>query len=118
MVKSSVIVKNNPGSLSIVFKIAIVLVCLFLVLGRSMAYMGIPPLYGGELTIILFSLFFMRLEKVQSFIKQPIGKICLFYLLISSFYIFVAFSNVGISCMRYSAVSYYAIFIYFGYVDS
>jgi len=80
-----------------------------------MAYMGIPPLYGGELTIIFFSLFFLRVEKVQSFIKKTIGKICLLYLLISSLYIFAAYSDVGISCMRYGAISYYAIFIYFGY---
>jgi hypothetical protein len=115
MVNRAIIVKNNQSSLSVVFKIAIVIVCLFLVLGRSMAYMGIPPLFGGELTIIFFSLFFIKLEKVQSFIKKTIGKICLLYLVIASVYIFFAYCDVGISCMRYGAISYYAIFIYFGY---
>lgn len=115
MVKIPFVVKNSQSSSSFVFKIAIVIVCLFLILGRSMAYIGIPPLYGGEITIILFSLFFMRVEKFQSFIKNPIGKICLFYLVIASLYIFVAYCDVGISCMRYGAISYYAIFIYFGY---
>ncbi len=115
MVQKTLIVTNNQSSLTFVFKTAIVLVCLFLILGRSTAYMGIPPLYGGELTIIFFSLFFLRVEKVQSFIQKPIGKVCVFYLVIASVYIFVAYCDVGINCMRYGAISYYAIFIYFGY---
>jgi O-antigen ligase len=81
-----------------------------------MAYMGFPPLYGGEITIILFGLFFIRTEKVRSFIRNPIGKICILYLVIAFVYISIAYSDVGIDCMRYGAVSYYAIFIYFGYI--
>ncbi|MBN1975121.1 MAG: O-antigen ligase family protein [Sedimentisphaerales bacterium] len=80
-----------------------------------MAYMGFPPLYGGEITIILFSLFLIRTKKLRPFIENPIGKICIFYLLIAIVYIFIAYNDVGIDCMRYGAISYYAIFIYFGY---
>jgi O-antigen ligase len=115
MIKSPVTVVNNQSSPSLGFKIAIVVVCLFLVLQRSVAYMGFPPLYGGEITIILFSLFFIRVEKFRLFIKNPIGKICILYWLIALVYIYVAYNDVGINCMRYGAVSYYAIFIYFGY---
>lgn len=104
----------SPPSL-LVFKMAIVVVCLFLVLGRSMAYMGWPPLYGGEITIILFTLAFFRWRTLFSFIQRPIGLICVFYLLLAVPYIIIACSDAGISCMRFAVVVYYAIFIYFGY---
>jgi O-antigen ligase len=116
MIKSPVTVTNNQSSLSLGFKTSIVVVCSFLVLGRSMAYMGFPPLYGGEITIILFCLFLIRTEKLRYFMSNPIGKICILYLVIAFIYISIAYVDVGINCMRYGAVSYYAIFIYFGYI--
>lgn len=80
-----------------------------------MAYMGWPPLYGGEITIILFSFAFLRWRTLSSFIQRPIELICMFYLLLALPYIITAYSDVGISCMRFAVVIYYVIFIYFGY---
>jgi O-antigen ligase len=99
----------------ILSKIAVVVVCLFLVLQRFIAYMGFPPLYGGEITIILFVIFFLRPSKLHSFFRGRIAFVYITYLLVAFFYIFTAYNDVGIDCMRYAAVSYYAVFIYFGY---
>jgi len=88
---------------------------LFLVLRRSAAYFGIPPLYGGEITIILFAALFLRRDKLRTFCTNPYGLVALTFAVLPFPYFIVQYRNVGIDAIMYSSVAYYAVFWYFGY---
>lgn len=97
------------------FYVAVSVVFVFLVLRRSPAYAGIPPLYGGEITILLFAAMFLRRRTLARFVRKPIGLVVLGYTLLSIPYIVAAYGDVGIQSIMYASIAYYAIFVYFGY---
>lgn len=108
-------IDNNLQSSDKSFWIAITIFILFLVLRRSAAYFGIPPLYGGEITIILFAALFLRRDELRTFCTNPYGIVCLTFAFLPIPYFIVQYRNVGIDAIMYSSVAYYAVFWYFGY---
>ena len=61
-------------------RIAMIVVFVFLVLRRSAAYAGIPPLYGGEITLLIFAAIFLRLATLGRFVANPFGLVTVLYL--------------------------------------
>ena len=87
----------------------------FLVLGRGAAYCGLPPLYGGELTLCLLAVLFVRPTAVRSFLRNPVGLLVAAYLLVSVPRVAFDYHEAGMECFIYAAIAYYAVFYYFGY---
>jgi O-antigen ligase len=85
------------------------------VLRRSAAYFGIPPLYGGEITIILFAALFLRRDTLGAFCRNPYGLASIIFAILPLPYIIVQFRYAGTESIMYSSVAYYAVFLYFGY---
>jgi hypothetical protein len=95
--------------------LAIAVWFVFLVLRRGAAYCGIPPLYGGEIVIIIMALFFARFEVIRQFLRNPFGMACALYVLMVMPYVAIAYGEAGFLSFELSAVAYYAVFIFFGY---
>jgi len=95
--------------------LAIAVCFVFLVLRRGAAYCGIPPLYGGEITIILMILLYARLEFIRQFLRNGFGVACALYVLMIVPYVAIAYGEAGLLSVELSAIAYYAIFIFFGY---
>jgi len=108
-------VENNLQSSDKSFWIAMAIVFLFLVLRRSAAYCGMPPLYGGEMTIVLFAAFFFRRDNLKAFYENPYGLASMIFALLPLPYIIVQYRSAGTDAIMYSSVAYYAAFLYFGY---
>lgn len=99
---------------------AIVIVLVFLIIKRSAAYMGFPPLWGGEITIIVFSCLFLRRKTISAFIDTQIGLVVFLFILLPIPYILYEINNASIKYIEHASVCYYAIFLFFGYaaIDS
>jgi hypothetical protein len=108
-------IENDLQSSDRGFWIAITIFLLFLVLRRSVAYFGIPPLYGGEITIILFAALFLRRDKLKAFCNNPYGLASLTFTVLPLPYIIVQYRSSGTASIMYSSIAYYAVFWYFGY---
>ena len=108
-----------PAKIDIRSTMAFIIVLLFLVFRRSMAYLGIPPLYGGEITIILFAIMFFRGNALSAFVRNPIGGLAAVYMLLPLPFLaadmlrgyHIDIDETG----RFTALFYYGVFIYFGY---
>ena len=99
-----------------VFYGAVLLVFAFTVLGRSAAYAGIPPLYGGEITIILFVIMFARRKTLAKFLHTPVGFAVVIYTLLPLPYFLFNYGATDLQEFGLNAApSYYAVFIYCGY---
>ncbi|OHB61699.1 MAG: hypothetical protein A2167_01040 [Planctomycetes bacterium RBG_13_46_10] len=108
-------IENNLQSSDKKFWAAIIIFVFFLVLRRSAAYFGIPPLYGGEITIILFAVLFLRSDKLIEFCNNPYGLASLIFAALPLPYIIFHYRYSGTESIMYSSAAYYAVFIYFGY---
>lgn len=100
---------------SIMFYVAVFIVFVFLVMRRSAAYLGIPPLYGGEITIIVFAILYSKRKTIACFVRNPLGFLSFVFVGLSIPYILAEYDDVGIQSVMYASISYYAIFVYFGY---
>jgi hypothetical protein len=97
------------------FYVAVSVVFVFLVMRRSAAYFGIPPLYGGEMTIIAFAILYTKRKTIASFVQNFVGLLFFVFAGLSIPYILAEYNDVGIQSVMYASISYYAIFVYFGY---
>jgi len=103
------------GRSNISFYVAIGLVMVFLVLKRSAAYAGFPPLYGGEIALIGLAVLYLRWPTVVSFARNPVGQIALAFAALCVPYIIAEYDRAGTDCIMFASVAYYALFVYFGY---
>src|SRR4030042_5001264 len=108
-------IENNLQSSDKKFWAAIIIFVFFLLLRRSAAYFGIPPLYGGEITIILFAVLFLRSDKLIEFCNNPYGLASLIFAALPLPYIIFHYRYSGTESIMYSSAPYYAVFLYFGY---
>ena len=97
------------------FYVVVCVVFVFLVIRRSAAYCGIPPLYGGEMAIVLFALLCVRRGSIAQFTGNPVGCLSLVFVGLSIPFILIGYRDVGTQSIMYGSVIYYAIFMFFGY---
>lgn len=106
---------KNTSRSSFMFYVVIFIVFVFLVMRRSASFFGIPPLYGGEIAIIAFAVLCMKKKTIASFVRNPMGFLSFVFVGLSIPYILAEYDDVGIQSVMYASISYYAIFVYFGY---
>lgn len=88
----------------------------FILFKRSAAVcIRIPPLYGGELAILVFTILFLQRATAARFFKNPFGVIVAIYLLVAIPMMVAAYLDVGFQFAIHGATAYYAVFVYFGY---
>jgi len=79
--------------------------------------MGLPPLWGGEITIIMFGCLFLRRKTIASFLNTKLGFPVFMLILLPLPYILIDYQHAGIKCFEYASICYYAVFIFFGYAS-
>lgn len=96
--------------------VAMSVVCAFLVLRRGAAYVGVPPLYGGELAILLFGAILLRARTLDRFVRTGWGWAAITFAALVVPYLLIPTRDVPLAEFGlYAAVLYYAVFVYFGY---
>lgn len=83
-----------------------------------MAYVGFPPIYAGEITLVAFAPLVLRKDALSRFIRNPISiLVCAYVFLPMLYFTFhqptakAAITDFGL----FSVVAHYAIFFYYGY---
>lgn len=95
---------------------AVAVVGIFMVLRRGAAYVGFPPLYGGEIAILVFAALFLRLRTLRGFLRTGWGWAALTFAALVVPHLLIPARETPLKEFGlYAAVLYYAVFIYFGY---
>jgi hypothetical protein len=106
--------RADPAS-QILGKAAILIVFAFLVFRRGIAYMGIPPLYGAEITILLFTLLWLRGDTMRKFLENTYGRLAFALAILPLFYLPFIDLEGAVDFFRNASVLYYTVFWFFGY---
>jgi O-antigen ligase len=113
--KSTCSVSNKRHTVTLASFIAVSIVLVFWIIKRSAAYIGIPPLWGGEIALIILSCFFLRFKTVSYFLKNVTGVLVLFFVILPIPFVLLGYMESGIQSFQQYSVFYYATFIFFGY---
>jgi O-antigen ligase len=113
--KSTSSVSNKRHTVTLASFIAVAIVLIFWIIKRSAAYIGVPPLWGGEISLIILCAFFLRWKTVACFLKNTTGVLVLFFVILPIPFVLLGYMESGIQSLEQYSVFYYAVFIFFGY---
>ncbi|UCC22052.1 MAG: hypothetical protein JSW23_09635 [Planctomycetota bacterium] len=113
--KPAPIASDSYRNITLASLIAVGIVLVFWVIKRSAAYIGVPPLWGGEISLIILSAVFLRWKTVAPFLRNTVGLLVLSFIVLPIPFVLLGYTQWGLQALEDYAVFYYAIFIFFGY---
>jgi O-antigen ligase len=113
--KPTPILSDGSGNITLGSLITVVIVLVFWVIKRSAAYIGVPPLWGGEISLVILCAVFLRWKTVASFLRNTVGLLVLSFVVLPIPFVLLGYMEWGLKAFEDYAVFYYAIFVFFGY---